>query len=383
MTGHGVGRGDDPWRDPKGVNPRESRETGTDGRGQGDGPKSFGAGVGGEEGVERWWANMHEKMRRLGEGSPPGSRPLHPLLSQVLSRSIPSRRINFQKRGAPARFGESSKLLTSMGQTALAGGGSSTPTPQTLYPDLSCPEGLEELLSAPPPDLGAQQRHGWNPKDCSENIEVKEGGLCFERRPVAQSTDGARGKKGYSRGLHAWEISWPREQRGTHAVVGVATALAPLQVDHYAALLGSNSESWGWDIGRGKLYHQSKGFGAPQYPARPQGEQLEVPERLLVVLDMEEGTLGYAIGGTYLGPAFRGLKGRTLYPAVSAVWGQCQVRISYLGGRRGEAWGRCGESVLLLVAVVWDGSSSLYKSRGNSLTCLQCGEWLRVFTHVA
>ncbi|XP_047643622.1 SPRY domain-containing SOCS box protein 2 [Phacochoerus africanus] len=224
-----------------------------------------------------------------------------------------------------------------MGQTALAGGSSSsTPTPQPLYPDLSCPEGLEELLSAPPPDLGAQRRHGWNPKDCSENIEVKEGGLCFERRPVAQSTDGVRGKRGYSRGLHAWEISWPREERGTHAVVGVATALAPLQADHYAALLGSNSESWGWDIGRGKLYHQSKGPGAPRYPPGPQGEHLEVPERLLVVLDMEEGTLGYAIGGTYLGPAFRGLKGRTLYPAVSAVWGQCQVRISYLGERRAE-----------------------------------------------
>ncbi|XP_020013901.1 SPRY domain-containing SOCS box protein 2 isoform X2 [Castor canadensis] len=243
-------------------------------------------------------------------------------------------KLSFQ-RDAPARlFWGVLQLLTSMGQTALAGGSSSTRTSPALYSDLSCPEGLEELLSAPPPDLGVQRRHGWNPKDCSENIEVKEGGLCFERRPVAQSTDGARGKRGYSRGLHAWEISWPPEQRGTHAVVGVATAFAPLQADHYAALLGSNSESWGWDIGRGKLYHQSKKPEAPQYPAGSQGEQLEVPERLMVVLDMEEGTLGYAVGGTYLGPAFRGLKGRTLYPAVSAVWVQCQVRIHYLGERR-------------------------------------------------
>lgn len=225
-----------------------------------------------------------------------------------------------------------------MGQTALAGGSGGAPAPPALYPDdHACPKGLEELLSAPAPDLGTQRCHGWNPEDCSENIEVKEGGLCFERRPVAQSTDGARGKRGYSSGLHAWEISWPREQRGTHAVVGVATARAPLHADHYAALLGSNSESWGWDLGRGKLYHhQSKEPRAAQYPPGPQGEQLEVPERLQVVLDMEEGTLGYAIGGTYLGPAFRGLKGRTLYPAVSAVWGQCQVRIRYLGKRRAE-----------------------------------------------
>lgn len=259
-----------------------------------------------------------------------------------------------------------------MGQTALAGASSSTPTPQALYPDHSRPEGLEELLSAPFPDLETQRRHGWNPKDCSENIEVKERGLCFERRPVAQSTDGARGKRGYSRGLHAWEISWPPEQRGTHAVVGVATALAPLQADHYAALLGSNSESWGWDIGRGKLYHQSKGIGAPQYPAGPQGEQLEVPERLLVVLDMEEGTLGYALGDTYLGPAFRGLKGRTLYPAVSAVWGQCQVRISYLGERRGEAWVGVGECSFTGGCGLGWKSNTFTKVEGTSLllTCL-------------
>nr|KAF6485596.1 hypothetical protein HJG63_010740 [Rousettus aegyptiacus] len=58
--------------------------------------------------------------------------------------------------------------------------------------------------------------------------------------------------------------------------------------------------------------------------------------RLLVVLDMEEGTLGCATGGTYLGPAFHRLKSRTLYPAVSAVCGQCQVCIGYLGENREE-----------------------------------------------
>lgn len=105
-----------------------------------------------------------------------------------------------------------------------------------------------------------------------------------------------------------------------------------------------------------------------------------------MVLDMEEGTLGYAIGSTYLGTAFRGLKGRTLYPAVSAVWGQCQLRIRYLGERRGEAWGRCGENFLSLVAAVWDGNS-LTRAEGMHLhpACLspvQCWERLGVFTAV-
>ena len=70
----------------------------------------------------------------------------------------------------------------------------------------------------------------------------------FDRHPVAQSTDCIRGKQGYSEGLHLiglWycpdvqrsqnskknifaEFTWPSKQRGTHAVIGVATSQAPL-----------------------------------------------------------------------------------------------------------------------------------------------------------
>lgn len=41
-------------------------------------------------------------------------------------------------------------------------------------------------------------------------------------------TDCIRGKVGYSKGLHVWEIHWSTRQRGTHAVVGCATSEAPL-----------------------------------------------------------------------------------------------------------------------------------------------------------
>ncbi|ELK09887.1 SPRY domain-containing SOCS box protein 2 [Pteropus alecto] len=112
-------------------------------------------------------------------------------------------------------------------------------------------------------------------------------------------------------------MSWPPEQRGTNAMVGIATALAPLE-SHGAGTLG-----------RGSCTIRAKG-------PMPANIQPNLRVRLLVVLDMEEVTLGYATGGTYLGPAFCGLKDRTLYPAVNAVCGQCQVHISYLGESREE-----------------------------------------------
>ena len=61
-------------------------------------------------------------------------------------------------------------------------------------------------------------------EDRSYNIFVKEDDkLTFHRHPVAQSTDCIRGKVGYERGLHLFEITWSTRQRGTHAVVGVST----------------------------------------------------------------------------------------------------------------------------------------------------------------
>ena len=47
---------------------------------------------------------------------------------------------------------------------------------------------------------------------------------------------------------------------------------------------------------------------------------------------MDEGVLGFVVNGKYLGPAFRGLRGKKLYLMVSAVWGHCEITMKYLGG---------------------------------------------------
>lgn len=59
---------------------------------------------------------------------------------------------------------------------------------------------------------------------------------------------------------------------------------------------------------------------------------------LSVVLDMDEGTLAFVVEGQYLGIAFRGLKGKKLYPIVSAVWGHCEITIKYIGGLDRKYW---------------------------------------------
>ena len=203
----------------------------------------------------------------------------------------------------------------------------------TYSGDLVKPNRLDTLLDMPPADKEQQYKYAWNEDDRSLNIFVKEDDpLTFHRHPVAQSTDCIRGKTGFSRGLHVFEVTWNARQRGTHAVVGVATSNAPLHCVGYQSLVGNNPESWGWDLGRKKLFHDAKHKSGLPYPLLPGSEAFTVPDTFQMVLDMDEGTLSYIAEGQFLGIAFRGLKGKTIYPIVSAVWGHCEITMKYLGG---------------------------------------------------
>lgn len=94
--------------------------------------------------------------------------------------------------------------------------------------DYCKPTRLDLLLDMPPVSYDVQLLHSWNNNDRSLNVFVKEDDkLIFHRHPVAQSTDAIRGKVGYTRGLHVWQITWAMRQRGTHAVVGWRRQMPP------------------------------------------------------------------------------------------------------------------------------------------------------------
>ncbi|GMS84496.1 hypothetical protein PENTCL1PPCAC_6671, partial [Pristionchus entomophagus] len=133
--------------------------------------------------------------------------------------------------------------------------------------DLLRPYKLDLLLQSTPPDEDIQEHHAWNPNDRSLNIFVKDDDkFTFHRHPVAQSTDCIKRKMGYSRGFHVWQLHWPVRQRGTHAVVGVATKAAMLHSVGYVSLIGPNQESYGWDITRNECHHDSKSSPSWRFP---------------------------------------------------------------------------------------------------------------------
>ncbi len=50
-----------------------------------------------------------------------------------------------------------------------------------------------------------------------------------------------------------------------------------------------------------------------------------------MILDMDDKTLAFERGFEFLGIAFRGLPKACLFPAVSAVYGNTEVTMVYLG----------------------------------------------------
>lgn len=192
-------------------------------------------------------------------------------------------------------------------------------------------EALKSELLTSTPTYKAKLRafyHAWNPNDCSRNVYVKPNQFTLHRNPVAQSTDGARGKIGFRSGRHAWEVIW-EGPLGTVAVIGIATKEAPNQCHGYVALLGSDDQSWGWNLVDNHLLHNGDSQG--NYPQLNNAPKYQVGERIRVILDCDDNTLAFERNYEFLGVAFRGLPDKQLYPSVSAVYGNTEVSMVYLG----------------------------------------------------
>lgn len=294
-----------------------------------------------------------DSLAPLQQGRPQSSSPSIPVTfdgfissSETTARQVPLRNRAQMRMGnkvsggiqtlssSPRDFAHHRTTMTLLRSSVSVDSKHSQKLPQ---PDYQKPLRLDVILEQPPVSSDIAEKHAWNPADRSLNIYVKpDDPFTLHRHPVAQSTDCIRGKQAYERGLHVWQITWNKQQRGTHAVVGVGDAQCLLHCAGYCSLVGNSKQSWGWDIGRMKIYHDHKvqnANNAPSYPSvRKDDESFTVPDSFLMVLDMDEGTLSYVVDGQYLGVAFGGLKGKKLYPMISAVWGHCEVALKYLGG---------------------------------------------------
>ena len=62
----------------------------------------------------------------------------------------------------------------------------------------------------------------------------------------------------------------------------IISAEAPIHSVGYQSLVGNNEHSWGWDLGRNKVYHNSKVHPGITYPSNlKHDETFVVPDKFL------------------------------------------------------------------------------------------------------
>lgn len=231
----------------------------------------------------------------------------------------------------------------------------SPPSSPSAFPPLAVPTSsrLAVILNSSPVSPADSRSH-WSSVHRSPHFLLSARKQEVTRSPVELSSDGVRAEVGVKGGLHVWEVLWNPDHRGSHAVMGISRRDCPLQASGYNVLVGGDAQSWGWELKTNQLWHGGQSLGL--YPGKRRGfhsgaaedlrpksstkaaeTSLPIPERVLLVLDADAGTLGFVVDGSFLGVAFKDLPhGVELFPAVSSVRGGASIQLRYLNGATRE-----------------------------------------------
>ncbi|GFR86422.1 F-box/SPRY domain-containing protein 1 [Elysia marginata] len=148
----------------------------------------------------------------------------------------------------------------------------------------------------------------------------------LRQRSGATVTDGAKWAAPLTTGKHLFEIIWPWGCRGYHSTVGVAIPSAPVKAKGGVCLVGGNTHSWGLDIVQRRAIHNNKTL----VTCPTDGSY--VPDRFLMYVDVDEGTLGFGNEVTFWGYVITGLpKGKQLFPMIGTDKWEANVQLFYRG----------------------------------------------------
>ncbi|KAK2844559.1 hypothetical protein Q5P01_011218 [Channa striata] len=223
-------------------------------------------------------------------------------------------------------------------------GADRTPSSSSVFALLAVPTSSRLMVVLNSFPVSPDNRSYWSSVHHSPHFTLSACKQEATRSPVELSSDGVRAEVGVRSGLHVWEVLWNPTHRGSHAVIGVSMKDCPLQASGYNVLVGRDSQSWGWELKTNGLWHGGHSLGLyPDFRSQSSAHILTdskvietpllIPERILLVLDADAGTLGFIIDDSFLGVAFKDLPlGVELFPVVSSVRGEASIRLRYLNG---------------------------------------------------
>ncbi|XP_005112396.1 uncharacterized protein LOC101850528 [Aplysia californica] len=161
----------------------------------------------------------------------------------------------------------------------------------------------------------------WDPEHRGEATSLQEKGRqVIFHKDYSLGTAAIRGQLPMDKDQYFWEVKMTTPVYGTDMMVGVGTANVDLRKYHnvFYSMLGTDMDSWGISYD-GRVQHGGK---KREYCSRfGQGAIIGVH------LDMWHGTLAFFKNRQSLGIAFRGLRGRTLFPMACSTAARSGMRV--------------------------------------------------------
>ncbi|CAL4071112.1 unnamed protein product, partial [Meganyctiphanes norvegica] len=155
------------------------------------------------------------------------------------------------------------------------------------------------------------------------------------RNPVSPDPDAARGwiqRGGLGGGQHPQQMVWGGDTTpaDSESIFKVSWMDSPSSGLCFVSVHEPGEYGWRSPSHILHCYFDSERRAVYGFPSRTPF-CYQVGERIRVILDCDDNTLAFEKNYEFLGVAFRGLPDKQIYPSVSAVYGNTEVSMVYLG----------------------------------------------------
>ncbi|RUS72422.1 hypothetical protein EGW08_019815 [Elysia chlorotica] len=161
----------------------------------------------------------------------------------------------------------------------------------------------------------------WDSKNKGDAAHVLDNGrIVVFHKDYSCGTAAICGQQLMDRHQHFWEIKMTTPVYGTDMMIGVGTPAVDLNGHHneFSSMLGIDGDSWGFSYD-GRLQHNNR---KTDYCGRyGQGAIIGVH------LDMWHGTLAFFKNRRSLGVAYKGLRGKSLYPMACSTAARSAMKV--------------------------------------------------------
>lgn len=162
----------------------------------------------------------------------------------------------------------------------------------------------------------------WQQDTRHKSVEVTGCGVSVLLHPTYSSgTTAVKGSTPLSSPFHHfWEVEMVSPVYGTDVMVGLVLGSMDLDTHrhNFCSLLGQDSHSWGFS------YH---GYIQHRGVQTSYGKSWQAGDTLGVHLDSWMGTVEFYLNRQPLGIAFRGLRGKELYPVISSTAAKSEMKL--------------------------------------------------------